>query len=93
MRLLGHPAPGVVLMWATCACVRVRRQAEIAEFEAFARQDRVHDAIFERIAPNIFGADDIKKAVACLLMGGSRKVGAGVGCGLDGQAGGRAGGQ
>lgn len=54
----------------TCTC----RQSEIADFERFAKQDKVHEALFARIAPNIFGAEDIKKAVACLLMGGSRKV-------------------
>mmetsp|Transcript_129 Transcript_129/g.281 ORF Transcript_129/g.281 Transcript_129/m.281 type:complete len:744 (-) Transcript_129:832-3063(-) len=48
-------------------------QTEIAEFERFSKQDKVHDVIFSRMAPNIFGAEDIKKAVACLLMGGSRK--------------------
>ena len=51
-----------------------RSQAEISEFEQFAKQERVHDALFSRIAPNIFGSEDIKKAVACLLFGGSRKV-------------------
>jgi DNA replicative helicase MCM subunit Mcm2 (Cdc46/Mcm family) len=50
-------------------------QQEIAEFERFSKQERLHDALFSRIAPNIFGAEDIKRAVACLLFGGSRKVG------------------
>lgn len=50
-------------------------QAEIAEFEQFARQERVHDVLFAQMAPNIFGSEDIKKAVACLLFGGARKVG------------------
>jgi DNA replication licensing factor MCM5 len=51
------------------------RQQEIAEFERFSKQEQLHDALFSRIAPNIFGAEDIKRAVACLLFGGSRKVG------------------
>jgi DNA replication licensing factor MCM5 len=50
-------------------------QAEISEFERFAQQGGVHNLLFDRIAPNIFGSEDIKKAVACLLFGGSRKVG------------------
>ncbi|KAJ9517956.1 hypothetical protein QJQ45_004274 [Haematococcus lacustris] len=49
-------------------------QSEIAEFERFSKQERVHEVLFQQIAPNIFGAEDIKKAVACLLFGGSRKT-------------------
>ena len=59
----------------TCTYIHTpRRQSEIAEFERFSKQDKVHEVLFAKIAPNIFGAEDIKKAVACLLMGGSRKV-------------------
>ncbi|KAG2489331.1 hypothetical protein HYH03_012163 [Edaphochlamys debaryana] len=46
---------------------------EIQQFEQFAKQDKLHEEIFARIAPNIYGSDDIKRAVACLLFGGSRK--------------------
>ncbi|KXZ53157.1 hypothetical protein GPECTOR_7g1049 [Gonium pectorale] len=46
---------------------------EIQSFEQFAKQDGLHDEIFARIAPNIYGSGDIKKAIACLLFGGSRK--------------------
>jgi len=46
---------------------------EEAEFRDFANQPGAQDAIFARIAPQIFGSPDIKKAVACLLFGGSRK--------------------
>lgn len=49
---------------------------EITEFEQFARQDRVHEVLFSRIAPNIYGAEDIKRAVGCLLFGGARKASA-----------------
>ena len=48
-------------------------QDEIQAFENFAKLDQIHNLIFSQIAPNIFGADDIKKAVAALLFGGSRK--------------------
>merc|ERR1711970_728936 len=33
----------------------------------------VYDTISKSIAPSIFGSDDIKKSIACLLFGGSRK--------------------
>ena len=46
---------------------------EEAAFREFAASPSALDDLAARIAPNIFGADDIKKAVACLLFGGSRK--------------------
>ncbi|KAG8813635.1 minichromosome maintenance protein 5, partial [Serendipita sp. 401] len=52
-----------------------------AEEEDFAEMSRYRDekgGIFERfarsVAPSIYGNEDIKKSVACLLMGGSRKM-------------------
>lgn len=56
-----------------------RSKEEIQQFEQFAKQDGLHEELFARIAPNIYGSDDIKKAVACLLFGGARKV-----CGEEG---------
>jgi len=47
---------------------------EVASFEAFARAPRVHERVFSMMAPKIYGSDDIKRAVACLLFGGARKV-------------------
>lgn len=47
---------------------------EEAAFKAFAAQPNLHEHIFSKVAPNIFGHADIKKAVACLLFGGARKV-------------------
>ena len=47
---------------------------EEAEFKAFAAQPNLHERIFGKVAPNIFGHADIKRAVACLLFGGARKV-------------------
>merc|ERR1711887_5946 len=38
-----------------------------------ASQPGVYDTIAKSIAPSIFGSDDIKKSIACLLVGGSRK--------------------
>ena len=45
-----------------------------ASFKAFAAQPDVHEQIFKLVAPNIYGHDEIKKAIACLLFGGARKV-------------------
>ena len=47
---------------------------EEQEFKQFAAQPDVQQRLFSKIAPQIFGHDDIKKAVACLLFGGARKV-------------------
>ena len=47
---------------------------EEAEFREYAAQPNVLDLIPKRIAPQIFGSERIKEAVACLLFGGSRKV-------------------
>ncbi|DBA83060.1 TPA: hypothetical protein ACH3X1_006831 [Trebouxia sp. C0004] len=47
---------------------------EEARFKAFAARPELHKRIFELVAPSIYGHDDIKKAVACLLFGGARKV-------------------
>eukprot|EP01025_Chloroclados_australasicus_P048079 TRINITY_DN5433_c0_g1_i2.p1 TRINITY_DN5433_c0_g1~~TRINITY_DN5433_c0_g1_i2.p1 ORF type:complete len:622 (+),score=80.83 TRINITY_DN5433_c0_g1_i2:253-1866(+) len=47
---------------------------EIAQFQQFSKQADIHQEIFGLIAPQIYGSDNIKKAIACLLFGGSRKV-------------------
>ncbi|CAI5529343.1 unnamed protein product [Closterium sp. Naga37s-1] len=47
---------------------------EEAEFKEFSRQGDVYGAISSQIAPSIFGHADIKKAIACLLFGGARKL-------------------
>ena len=33
----------------------------------------MYELIARNIAPSIFGSEDIKKSIACLLFGGSRK--------------------
>ncbi len=53
------------------ACCRAQEEAE---FREYASRPNVIDLIQKRIAPQIFGAERIKEAVACLLFGGSRKV-------------------
>ena len=47
--------------------------AEVTEFKEFAKQPGIYEALRQRIAPSIYGGDDIKRAVAALLFGGSRK--------------------
>ena len=43
------------------------------KFNIFAKTDKIYEKIAKSIAPGIFGSDDIKKAIACLLFGGCRK--------------------
>uniref|UniRef100_A0AC35TRX7 DNA replication licensing factor MCM5 n=1 Tax=Rhabditophanes sp. KR3021 TaxID=114890 RepID=A0AC35TRX7_9BILA len=38
-----------------------------------AAQPDIYERIVRSIAPSIYGSDDIKRAIACLLFGGSRK--------------------
>ena len=52
-------------------CCRVEEEQE---FKDFAAQPNVATNIFQRMAPNIFGHTEIKKALACLLFGGARKA-------------------
>ena len=40
----------------------------------YAAAPNCSDRIYQQIAPAIFGHADIKKAIACLLFGGTRKV-------------------
>jgi len=46
---------------------------EEESFRRLAAQPNVYDTIAKSIAPSIFGSEDVKKAIACLLFGGSRK--------------------
>merc|ERR1712215_246966 len=48
-------------------------QEDEESFRRLASQPGVYDTISKSIAPSIFGSDDIKKSIACLLFGGSRK--------------------
>ena len=38
-----------------------------------AQKPDVYETVAKSIAPSIFGSEDIKKSIACLLFGGSRK--------------------
>lgn len=46
---------------------------EVEEFKKIASEADAYKNICSKIDPSIFGHDDVKKAVACLLFGGSRK--------------------
>lgn len=46
---------------------------EEAAFRDFANSPGSTEQLFGRMAPQIFGHPDIKKAIACLLFGGARK--------------------
>ncbi|KAI1730732.1 MCM2/3/5 family domain-containing protein [Ditylenchus destructor] len=43
------------------------------QFRELAKNPNVYEIIAKSIAPSIYGSEDIKKAIACLLFGGSRK--------------------
>ncbi|GAA5913817.1 MCM DNA helicase complex subunit MCM5 [Sporobolomyces salmoneus] len=47
---------------------------EEEEFEKMGKQPGIYEKFSRSIAPSIFGNDDIKKSIACLLFGGSKKV-------------------
>ena len=44
-----------------------------AKFDRFSKDKKIYQKISKSIAPAIYGCEDIKKAVACLLFGGCRK--------------------
>nr|CAD7394144.1 unnamed protein product [Timema cristinae]CAD7425753.1 unnamed protein product [Timema monikensis] len=48
--------------------------SEEETFRRLAASPNLYDRIARSIAPSIFGAADLKKAIACLLFGGSRKL-------------------
>lgn len=47
--------------------------AEEEELRLLTQQNNIYETIAKSVAPSIFGSIDIKKAIACLLFGGSRK--------------------
>lgn len=47
--------------------------AEEEQFRRLADTPNIYEKVAASIAPSIFGSEDIKKAIACLLFGGSRK--------------------
>ncbi|KAL9111511.1 MAG: hypothetical protein Q9227_003998 [Pyrenula ochraceoflavens] len=49
-------------------------EEEEQEFLEMSRRPDLYEVFAESIAPSIYGNKDIKKAIACLLMGGSKKI-------------------
>ncbi|KAH8089163.1 MCM2/3/5 family-domain-containing protein [Filobasidium floriforme] len=48
--------------------------AEEEEFLRLSRSDDLYERFARSVAPSIFGSLDIKKAITCLLFGGSKKI-------------------
>ncbi|UKJ88091.2 DNA replication licensing factor [Theileria orientalis] len=46
---------------------------ETNDLVLLASQPDIHDQIFKSIAPSLYGLEDVKKACACALFGGTRK--------------------
>ncbi|AJV59349.1 Mcm5p [Saccharomyces cerevisiae YJM1388] len=49
-------------------------EEEEEEFLQLSRNPKLYEILTNSIAPSIFGIEDIKKAIVCLLMGGSKKI-------------------
>lgn len=46
---------------------------EEEELRALSATPNIYDSLARSVAPSIYGSDDLKKAITCLLFGGSRK--------------------
>ncbi|EGV64632.1 minichromosome maintenance protein 5 [Yamadazyma tenuis] len=49
-------------------------EEEEEEFLKLSRMPNLYDVFSNSIAPSIYGNQDIKRAITCLLMGGSKKI-------------------
>ncbi|THC99426.1 hypothetical protein EYZ11_001064 [Aspergillus tanneri] len=49
-------------------------EEEEQEFLEISRRPDLYEALARSVAPSIYGNMDIKKAIVCLLMGGSKKI-------------------
>ena len=58
---------------ANGASIRTFTAQEEEEFLAISRRPNFYKEFIASIAPSIYGSDDIKKAIACLLFSGSKK--------------------
>ena len=47
--------------------------SEEEDFRRLAATPNIYETLAKSVAPSIYGSLDIKKAIACLLFGGSRK--------------------
>uniref|UniRef100_A0A914YIW9 DNA replication licensing factor MCM4 n=1 Tax=Panagrolaimus superbus TaxID=310955 RepID=A0A914YIW9_9BILA len=48
-------------------------EERVAQIKAFAENPEVIDILVKSVAPRIYGHEDVKKGVLCLLFGGTRK--------------------
>jgi len=48
-------------------------QEDELKFQQLAKDKKIYEKISRSIAPAIYGSEDIKKSIACLLFGGCRK--------------------
>ena len=46
---------------------------EEEELRGLAASPNIYNSLAHSLAPSIYGSDDLKKAITCLLFGGSRK--------------------
>lgn len=65
---------------STCVCLLPGRGAtgsvtpqEEEELRALSASPNVYGSLARSVAPSIYGSEDLKKAITCLLFGGSRK--------------------
>ncbi|CCC08933.1 hypothetical protein SMACR_03239 [Sordaria macrospora] len=58
----------------TAKGLAVFSEEEEQEFLELSRRPDLYNVMAECIAPSIYGNKDIKKAILCLLMGGSKKI-------------------
>lgn len=61
-------------MDSLCHHRHVNYHSQVEEFKKFASNQDTYEVICSKVAPSIFGHEDVKKAAACLLFGGARKV-------------------
>lgn len=75
---LRHPYVRVIGMEvdvdATSRGKRYFSPEEEAQYVELARRPDIYSVFSRSIAPAIYGNEDIKKSIACLLMGGSKKI-------------------
>lgn len=46
---------------------------EEEELRTLSTSPNIYSSLAQSVAPSIYGSDDLKKAITCLLFGGSRK--------------------
>lgn len=68
-----HFSPAEERQFKVCQLWNVWFNPYFSHFEELSKDPNVYDIISRSIAPSIYGSEDIKRAIACLLFGGSRK--------------------